>query len=42
MNKEKLELVYCPTEMQTADILTKALRVDRFEKLRKDIRIVSL
>jgi len=30
-----LELVYCPTEDQVADVFTKALRQSRFEKLRE-------
>jgi len=30
----RLELVYCPTENQVADVFTKALRQSRFERLR--------
>lgn len=41
VNKGKLELVFCPSELQLVDILTKGLRVDRFEELRKQMDVVS-
>jgi len=34
VNKGALQIVHCSTELQLADILTKALKVDRFIKLR--------
>ncbi|PNX75186.1 copia protein [Trifolium pratense] len=33
VNKRKIELSHRPTEMQEADILTKALKHDRFKEL---------
>lgn len=35
VSEGKLELVYCNTDEQKADIFTKALRQCRFEKLRE-------
>lgn len=34
VNKGALQIVHCSTELQLADIFTKALKVDRFIKLR--------
>jgi hypothetical protein len=42
MNKEKLELKYCNTEIQLADILTKPMAKTRFDTLKKLIRMDSL
>jgi len=42
VNKERIEVVYCNTELQLADILTKALKNERFEDLRRQIGVVSL
>lgn len=42
VNKERVILQYCNTEVQLADFLTKALKVDRFEALKKKAGIVSL
>ncbi|GAU47317.1 hypothetical protein TSUD_377910 [Trifolium subterraneum] len=41
VNKGKLSLEYCSTDDQQADILTKAVKRDRFLKLRREMRIVS-
>lgn len=32
---EKVELVHCGTQEQLVDLMTKAMKVDAFEKLRK-------
>ena len=37
-----IELVYCPTEQMTADILTKPLSRGRFETLRLDMGLKNL
>ena len=37
-----IELVYCPTEQMTADILTKPLPRGRFETLRMDMGLQNL
>ena len=34
VNNQRVELTYCPTENMTADVLTKALSQERFERLR--------
>ena len=39
VNRAKLELVYCKTEEQATDILTKPLKKERFEKLRNMLRM---
>ena len=39
VNTGKLKLVYCPTQQQLADALTKPLRKERFEHLRSDLGI---
>lgn len=36
VNKGKIELVYCKTKEQVVDLLTKPLKIDRFELLRKN------
>jgi hypothetical protein len=35
-----IELVYCPTEIQFADGFTKAVKLDRFEFLRKKLGLI--
>ena len=42
VNKEKLEIKYCKTEVQLADIFTKPLKKVRFEELKKGIGMRSL
>lgn len=42
VNKEKIELVYCKTDEQAADILTKPLKGDKFNQLREMLGVVSL
>ena len=37
LNDGFIELVYCPTDQMTADILTKPLSRDRFEILRLEM-----
>jgi hypothetical protein len=37
-----IEVQYCPTELQLADGFTKALKLERFEFLRKQLGIFSL
>lgn len=36
-NDKVIELVHCGTEEQTADTVTKALKLETFEKLRKKL-----
>jgi hypothetical protein len=40
-NEETIELVYCRSEDQIADIMTKALKLDAFEKLRNLLGMCS-
>lgn len=42
VSKGKIEVVYCQTEKQAADVLTKALKTDRFIELRKMLGVVAL
>lgn len=42
VSKKMLELVYCTTDEQTVDIFTKALRQNRFERLRENLGVRSL
>ena len=37
VNKGSLQIVYCSTELQLADLFTKPMKVDRFIKLRNMI-----
>ncbi|MCI91281.1 copia protein, partial [Trifolium medium] len=41
VNKGKLSLEYSPTDNQKADIMTKAVKRDKFLKLRREIGIVE-
>lgn len=41
VSKRRLELVYCNTNVQIADILTKPLKADRFVMMRKLIGVRS-
>ena len=40
--KGKVKLVHCRTEVQLADIMTKALKADRFKELRRKIGVQNL
>ncbi|CAL0332892.1 unnamed protein product [Lupinus luteus] len=42
VTKKRLKLEYCRTELQLADAFTKALKIGRFEELRKKMGIESL
>lgn len=42
VNKGRIELSYSKTSEQWVDLFTKALAVDKFEAMRKEIGIVSL
>ncbi|XP_014501147.1 uncharacterized protein LOC106761996 [Vigna radiata var. radiata] len=42
VGKGKIEVVYCKSEDQTADILTKALKRERFLTLRKQIGVIKM
>lgn len=37
MNERKLEMIYRSTEEHIANVFTKALRIDKLEKLRKEL-----
>ncbi|BAT90088.1 hypothetical protein VIGAN_06126200 [Vigna angularis var. angularis] len=39
VNKGRIALTYCNTEAQLADIFTKAVKINRFEWLRKEIGV---
>ena len=41
MNNGKFEMAYCSTETQLVDILTKAIRPDRFVKLIIELGVIS-
>lgn len=38
----KIKLVYCKTDLQLADVLTKALKIEKFKEMRKLIGVTSL
>ena len=42
VESNEIELVYCPTDDQLADILTKPLPRDRFEKIRFEIGMIKI
>lgn len=42
VNKSEIKLVYCPTEMMAADLLTKPMPKVRLEKLRLKFGVVTL
>jgi hypothetical protein len=42
VSNEMIEIQYCPTELQLADDFTKALKLERFEFLRRQLGILSL
>lgn len=37
-----IEVQYCPTEVQLADGFTKALKLDKFEFLRRKLGVISV
>ena len=37
-----IELIYCGTQEQLADIMTKALKLDTFQKLRNQLGVCQL
>lgn len=42
VNKGKIELLYCRTTEQWADLFTKTLAADKFELMRNKIGVISL
>jgi hypothetical protein len=42
VEKKKIDLKHCRTEMQVADILTKEIRGERFKMLRDLVGIVNV
>lgn len=42
VNSETVKLEYCATRNQVADIFTKPLKLEQFEKLRASLGIVNL
>ena len=42
VNKGRISVKYCKTELQLADVFTKALKIERFEDLRRRVGIVSV
>ena len=41
VNHGRIEVIYCKTKMQVVDILTKALKIDRFVKLTEALGVVD-
>jgi len=41
VNKSVIKVVYCPTESRVIDVMTKAAKIERFEKLRKALGVVA-
>ena len=41
VNKSVIKVVYCPTESRVIDVMTKAAKIERFEKLRKALSVVA-
>ena len=42
VNKNKVKLNYCTSEMQIADLLTKSLKINRFCVLRDMVGVISV
>lgn len=42
VNQRELEVRYCSSEAQLADIFTKGLKIEKFLTLRKKLRIVQI
>jgi len=42
VNKGALKIIHCSTELQLADMFTKAVKVERFNKLRGLIGMVKI
>ena len=41
MNKGVIKIVYCLTESQVAYVMSKTIKIERFEKLRKALSVVA-
>lgn len=41
MNKSVIKIVYCLTESQVTYVMNKAIKIERFEKLRKALSVVA-
>ena len=41
VNHGRIDVMYCKTKMQVVDILTKALKIDRFVKLTEALGVVD-
>ena len=39
--KGKIEVKHCKTELQIADVMTKALKIDRFKMFRDMMNVVN-
>jgi len=42
VNKGRIAMKYCKSELQLADVFTKALKIERFEDLRRRVGVVSV
>lgn len=42
MNDQVVQLKYCNTNEKMVDVMTKALRVDQFEKFRHMLKVVKI
>ena len=41
VNSGLIKVVHCPTNLQIVDVLTKTIKVDRFELLRKELGVIE-
>jgi hypothetical protein len=41
VNKGRIKISYCKTEMQVADVLTKPLKIEKFKDMRKMLNVFS-
>lgn len=42
MNDGEIELLFCPTKNQIADVMTKPVKLDVFEKMRRMLGVRNL
>jgi len=42
VNKGRISVKYCKSELQLTDVFTKALKIERFEDLRRRVGVVSV
>jgi len=42
VNKGRISVKYCKSELQLVDVFTKALKIERFEDLKRRVGVVSI